>query len=321
MTWIASATSYASQQAPTLPFMIYYSMFGFQRVGDSIWQAADMRARGFLIGATYGRTTLNGEGLQHQDGHSLLIALTNPGVKGWDPAFGYEMGAILEHGVTEMWGEDKDVIYYVTAYNENYPMPEKPEGCDEGIIKGLYKFQDPKPGLKHTVRLIGSGAIMKQALDAVALLAEFDVGAEVWSATSFGELQREAIACDRKARLGGGATEPWVKQCLGDGEVTVAVSDNMTAWPMIIDEWVGGDYTVLGADGFGRSDTREALRRFHEIDAEHVTVAALRSLAKQGKVPHSAVDEAIEKFDISTGPREDVTMDTHVVIPSVTFPA
>merc|ERR1712176_128583 len=166
MTWISSATSYSSQQAPTLPFLIYYSMFGFQRVGDSIWQAADMRARGFLIGATYGRTTLNGEGLQHQDGHSLLIAHTCPAVRGWDPAFGYEMATIIEHGVQEMWGEDKDVMYYVTAYNENYPMPAKPEGVDEGIIKGMYKFQDAKPA-ENKVRILGSGSIMKQALDAV----------------------------------------------------------------------------------------------------------------------------------------------------------
>jgi pyruvate dehydrogenase E1 component len=321
MTWIASATSYASQQCPTLPFMIYYSMFGFQRVGDSIWQAADMRARGFLIGATYGRTTLNGEGLQHQDGHSLLIALTCPAVRGWDPAFGYEMGTIIEHGVKEMWGEDKDVIYYITAYNENYPMPEKPEGADEGIIKGLYKFQDAKTEMKHTVRIVGSGAIMKQALDAIDLLAEFGVGAEIWSATSYGELQREANACDRKARLGQEVQKSWAEQCLGDGEVTVAVSDNMTAWPMIIDPWVGGEYIVLGADGFGRSDTREALRRFHEIDKEHVAVAALRGLAKIGKVPASIVDEAISKFGIDTGPREDITMDLHVVTPSVLFPA
>lgn len=321
MTWIASATSYASQQAPTLPFMIYYSMFGFQRVGDSIWQAADMRARGFLIGATYGRTTLNGEGLQHQDGHSLLIALTCPAVKGWDPAFGYEMGTILEHGVKEMWGEDKDVIYYITAYNENYPQPAKPEGADEGIVKGLYKFQDAKPGMAHTVRLVGSGAIMKQALDAVDMLAEFGVGAEIWSATSYGELQREAVACDRRMRLGGEAKQSWVSQCLGDGTVTVAVSDNMTAWPLIVQPWVGGEFIVLGADGFGRSDTREALRRFHEIDKEHVAVAALRGLAKIGKISDDVVDGAINKYGINTGPREDVTMDLHVVTPSVLFPA
>jgi len=308
MTWIASATSYSSQHAPTLPFLIYYSMFGFQRVGDSIWQAADARARGFLIGATYGRTTLNGEGLQHQDGHSLLIAHTCPAVKGYDPAFGYEMAAIIENGVKEMWGEDKDVIYYVTAYNENFPMPEKPEGVDEGIIKGLYKFADAKPAT-NTVRVIGSGAIMKQALDAVDILAEYGVGVEVWSATSYGELQREAIACERLARLGAEAPTSWVEKCLGDGSVTVAVSDNMTAYPKLISPWVGGDFTVLGADGFGRSDTRENLRRFFEVDKEHVVVAALQGLAKQGKISADVVSQAREKFGI-TAERKDVCMET-----------
>mmetsp|Transcript_12473 Transcript_12473/g.20490 ORF Transcript_12473/g.20490 Transcript_12473/m.20490 type:complete len:1052 (+) Transcript_12473:23-3178(+) len=306
MTWIASATSYSSQQAPTLPFLIYYSMFGFQRVGDSIWQAADMRARGFLIGATYGRTTLNGEGLQHQDGHSMLIALTCPAVKAWDPAFGYEMGAILEHGVKEMWGEDKDLIYYLSAYNENFPMPAKPKGCDEGIIKGLYKFEDAKKA-KHTVRIIGSGSIMKQAMDAVPLLAEYDVGVELWSATSYGELYREAVECDRVARLGGEKKTPWVSECLGDGSVTVAVSDNMKAYPMLISPWVGGDFQVLGADGFGRSDTREALRRFFEVDAESVVVAALGGLAKAGKIPATVPKEAQAKFGIAAE-KHDVTM-------------
>merc|ERR1719316_2431374 len=155
-TWIASATSYASQGCPTLPFFIYYSMFGFQRVGDLIWQGADARARGFLIGATAGRTTLNGEGLQHQDGHSLLMGLTCPAVKSWDPAFAYELADIIKHGVYEMWGEDKDVIYYIMVYNENYPMPERPEGIGEGLVKGLYRFQKADPSKGHTVRLIGS---------------------------------------------------------------------------------------------------------------------------------------------------------------------
>merc|ERR1719356_999405 len=259
MTWIASGTSYASQGSPTLPFMIYYSMFGFQRVGDSIWQAADMRARGFLIGATYGRTTLNGEGLQHQDGHSLLIAHTVPSVKGWDPAFAYELGAILKHGVSEMWGQDKDVMYYVTAYNENMPMPAKPEGVDEDIIKGLYKFKDAKPAT-HTVRLLGSGAIMAEVLGAVDLLAEYGVGCEIWSVTSYSELQRDAFACERTARLKGEAPISWVSKCLGCDGVTVAASDNMSAIPHMIDRWVGGRYIVLGTDGFGRSDKREVLR-------------------------------------------------------------
>lgn len=310
MTWIASATSYASQQAPTLPFLIYYSMFGFQRVGDSIWQAADMRARGFLIGATYGRTTLNGEGLQHQDGHSLLISLTCPAVKGWDPAFGYEMAAIIEHGVFEMWGEDKDLIYYVTAYNENIAQPVKPEGCEDGIIKGLYKFKDAEPA-EHTIRLIGSGAIMKQALDAVPLLAEYGVGCEVWSATSYGQLYREGVAIDRLNRLGGGPQSSWVEQCLGDGTVTIAVSDNISAYPQLITPWVGGDFRVLGADGFGRSDTREALRRFWGIDAQSVVYTALDSLAKAGKIPASVPAEAMGKLGLFTAQadRTDITMD------------
>merc|ERR1711972_476324 len=242
----------------------------------------------------------------HQDGHSLLIALTNPAVKGWDPAFGYEMAAILEHGVHEMWGEDKDVIYYVTAYNENFTQPAKPEGCDEGIVKGLYKFEDAKKA-KNTVRVIGSGAIMKQAMDAVPLLAEYDVGVELWSATSYGEPYREAVECDRRSRLGGEKTSPWVEQCLGDGTVTVAVSDNMTAYPKLISSWVGGDFRVLGADGFGRSDTRENLRRFFEVDKESVVMAALDGLAKAGKIPDTVPKQAMEKFGLSAT-RDDITM-------------
>jgi len=300
MTWIASGTSYASQGAPTLPFLIYYSMFGFQRVGDSIWQAADMRCRGFLIGATHGRTTLNGEGLQHQDGHSLLIAHTCPAVKGWDCAFAYEMAEIIKFGVQEMWGEDKDVMYYVTAYNQNQPMPAKPEGVEAGIRKGLYKFSDAKP-LKHTVRLIGSGSIMQEVLGAAEILADYGVGCEVWSATSYGELQREALQCDRLARLkpADPAPVPWVSECLGDGSITVAASDNMKAYPELIDRWVGGDYVVLGTDGFGRSDTRQVLRRFFEVDKEHIVVATLGALAKKGSLPSNASVEAMEKFGIS----------------------
>merc|ERR1712226_98159 len=219
------------------------------------------------------------------------------------------MGTIIENGIKEMWGEDKDVIYYVTAYNENYAQPEKPEGCDEGIIKGLYKFQDAKPA-QHKVRLIGSGAIMKQALDAIDMLAEYGVGAEIWSATSYGELQRDAVAADREERLGGKRPTSWVEQCLGDGEVTVAVSDNMTSYPALIHKYVGGEYIVLGADGFGRSDTRENLRRFFEIDKEHVVVAALDGLAKVGKIPASVPQQAREKYGIEQT-RKDICMESY----------
>lgn len=199
-------------------------------------------------------------------------------------------------------------MYYITAYNENFQMPSKPAGCDEGIIKGIYKFKDAKPA-EHTVRLIGSGSIMLQALDAVELLAEFGVGAEVWSATSYGEMQREAIACERAARLGGEQRTPWVQECLGDGSVTVAVSDNMTAYPLLIERWVGGDYIVLGADGFGRSDTRESLRRYFEVDKEHVVVAALAGLAKVGKISADVPKQAMDKFGINAE-RKDICMES-----------
>eukprot|EP00928_Gymnodinium_smaydae_P090594 TRINITY_DN7437_c0_g1_i1.p1 TRINITY_DN7437_c0_g1~~TRINITY_DN7437_c0_g1_i1.p1 ORF type:complete len:1095 (+),score=221.43 TRINITY_DN7437_c0_g1_i1:63-3287(+) len=311
-TWIATGTSYASQGCPMMPFFIYYSMFGFQRVGDFIWQGADARARGFLLGATAGRTTLNGEGLQHQDGHSLLIALSNPAVKAWDPAFAYELAYIIEHGVNEMWGEDKDVIYYISLYNENHPMPALPEdpSVKEGILKGLYKFKAADSGAKHVVRLIGSGSIMQEVLAGAELLKDYGVACEIWSATNYGELHRGAVAADRYARLHPAEPVPscWVRECLGgyDG-VTVACSDNMTAVPEMIKTHVGGDFTVLGADGFGRSDTREALRRFFEVDRQHVAVAALSALARRGELDASVVTEAMAKFEIKAE-RPDITV-------------
>jgi len=227
----------------------------------------------------------------------MLIALTCPAVRAWDPAFGYEMAAIIEHGVEEMWGQDKDVIYYISAYNGNYPMPAKPEGIDEGLFKGLYKFQEA-PKLENQVRLLGSGAIMAEVLGAAEMLAEYGVGAEVWSVTSYGELQRNAVECDRLARLRPGESPPtsWVSQCLGDGVVTVAASDNMMALPLLIDKYVGGEYIVLGTDGFGRSDTRQALRRYFEVDKEHIVMGALSGLAKAGRLPASVPAEARAKF-------------------------
>eukprot|EP00933_Yihiella_yeosuensis_P032854 TRINITY_DN2650_c1_g1_i1.p1 TRINITY_DN2650_c1_g1~~TRINITY_DN2650_c1_g1_i1.p1 ORF type:complete len:1052 (-),score=250.25 TRINITY_DN2650_c1_g1_i1:212-3367(-) len=312
-TWIATGTSYSSQGCPMMPFFIYYSMFGFQRVGDIIWQAADARARGFLLGATAGRTTLNGEGLQHQDGHSLMFALSNPAVIGWDPAFAYELSYIIEHGIQEMWGKDKDLIYYISVYNENHPMPALPEepGTKEGILKGLYRFRPAKEGMANTVRLIGSGSIMQQVLAAADMLEEFGVASEIWSATNYGELHREAVKADRFARLSPekAAGSCWVKDCLGDYEgVTVAASDNITAYPELISKYVGGDFVVLGTDGFGRSDTREALRRFFEIDKESVTVAALSALSRQGKISSDVAKGAMEKYGLKIE-RPDITME------------
>jgi len=303
-TWIAAGSSYSSQHAPTLPFFVYYSMFGWQRVADLIWQAADTRCRGFLMGATAGRTTLNGEGLQHQDGHSLLTATTCPAVRAWDPAFSWEVSSIIKNGVDEMWGKDKDVIYYIMIYNENLVMPEKPAGAhiDEQIVKGMYKYREAPAGTKHTVRLLGSGCIMQQVLDAAEVLKEkYDVGAEIWSVTSYGELHRDAVKHQRARRLNPTSTsKPWVEECLGDGTVTIATSDYQTALPELLRRWVGGEYEVLGTDGFGRSDTREALRRFFEIDSEHVVLASLSGLAKAGALDASVVAQAMEEMGIDT---------------------
>lgn len=318
-TWIACGTSYASQGCPMLPFFIYYSMFGFQRVGDFIWQGADARARGFLLGATAGRTTLNGEGLQHQDGHSLLIAISNPAVIGWDPAFAYELSFIIEDGIRKMWGQDKDLIYYISVYNENHPMPALPEvttcglSVKEACLKGLYKFQEAPADKPLTIRLIGSGSIMQQVLGAVDLLAEYGVGCEIWSATNIGELHREAYKAERYARLHPQEPAPsfFVKDCLGDYDgVTVLCSDNISQYPQLIEKYVGGDFVILATDGFGRSDTREALRRFFEIDKESVVVAALSALSRQGKVSPDVASGAIEKFGIKYE-RPDITMDGH----------
>jgi len=311
-SWITVGTAYASQQCPMMPFFIYYSMFGFQRVGDIIWQAADARTRGFLLGATSGRTTLNGEGLQHQDGHALLMALTNPAVVAYDPAFAYELSYIIQHGIEEMWGRDKDVMFYITVYNENHAMPPIPEdpSFKEGLIKGLYKFQDAAPGKENTIRLMGSGSIMQSILKAVPMLEEYGVASEVWSATSFGELHREGLKLERLARLNPSkeVEKNWVQKCYeGFDGVTVCATDNQTAFPQLIHPWVSGDYVVLGTDGFGRSDTREKLRRFFEVDAESVVVAALSQLCRNGKISADVVNDAISKYGLITGERYDIT--------------
>lgn len=307
-TFIASATSYATHHYPTVPFYTFYSMFGFQRVADLIWSAADQRARGFLMGATSGRTTLNGEGLQHQDGHSLLMAHTNPAVRAWDPAFAYELATIIRHGIDEMYAQNKDVIHYVAVYNENYPMPPKPKGVDEGIVRGMYLLRGAPKGDGPVVRLIGSGPIMVQVLDAVEKLETFGVRCEIYSATSYGEMRREGLECDRWNRLHPSeeARKPWIEDLLSEALPTVAVSDNMAAVPDMIRQWVSGHYTVLGTDGFGRSDTREALRRFFEIDGAAIALAALSSLVRDGSIEAKVYSKAEKNFGISTE-RNDIT--------------
>ena len=308
-TFIASATSYSTQGSATIPFYIFYSMFGFQRVADLIWSAADQRARGFLIGATSGRTTLNGEGLQHQDGHSLLMAHTNPAIRAYDPAFAFELATIIRTGIDEMFVENKDVLYYLAVYNENHPMPPKPSGVDEGIVKGIYKLRSVPKGEGPVVRLVGSGPIMLQLLAAVEILETYGVRSEIYSATSYGELRREGLECERENRLNPGKDKKisYVEKILGAGTYpTIAVSDNQIAVPDMIRQWVGGDYTILGTDGFGRSDTRQNLRRFFEIDAQHVTIAALSALVNSHEIDIKTYDKAVKDLAISKE-RADIT--------------
>jgi len=311
-SFIAAATSYAHRGIPMLPFFTFYSMFGFQRVGDLIWSAADSRARGFMLGATAGRTTLLGEGLQHQDGHSLVLASTVPTVEAWDPAFAYEMATIVRHGIHEMLVDERDVVYYLTLYNENYVMPPLPEGAEEGILRGLYRWADAPEGPTHRAAILFSGTAQGAARAAQAELAErWDVGAELWSATSYKRLREQALSTERWNRLH--PTEaprtPLVTELLaGEGApgAVVAVTDFMKAVPDQVARWVPQPFVPLGTDGFGRSDTRERLREFFEVDMRQVVVATLFALAQQGEVKPETVAEAIAHYGIDadrTDPR------------------
>ncbi len=304
--WIAAATSYSNNGTQMVPFYAFYSMFGFQRIGDLAWAAGDSRARGFLLGGTAGRTTLNGEGLQHEDGHSHVLAQTVPNCVSYDPAYGYELAVIIRDGMRRMIGDQQDVFYYLTIENENYSHPALPEAEDveEGILRGMYRVREPGEG-EGGVRLLGSGAILNEALAAADLLEEeFDVPAEVWSVTSYTELRREGLAHARNLRLGAADAEerpPWVSDCLGEEVPTVAASDYMKALADGIRPWVSGHYEVLGTDGYGRSDFRRDLRRFFEVDRHHIAVAALHARVQQGVGERADVDRAIEMFEIDTG--------------------
>jgi pyruvate dehydrogenase E1 component len=304
-SWIAAATAYSAHGVPMLPFYIFYSMFGFQRVGDFIWAAADSRARGFLIGATAGRTTLSGEGLQHQDGSSHVVAATIPNCVSYDPAFGYELAAIMRDGARRMLEEQADVFYYITVTNENYPQPALPAGSEAGILRGMYLLREGKrvkgEGVPR-VQLMGSGPILREALAAAELLeARFGVAADVWSVTSFTELARDGMEAERWNRLHPEATprESWVEQCLKDrAGPAVAATDYVRAYAEQIRHLVSRPYTALGTDGFGRSDTRVALRSFFEVDRKHIAVAALKALADQESLPASTARSAITEFGI-----------------------
>jgi len=301
-SWVAAATSYSAHGIAMLPFYIYYSMFGFQRIGDLIWAAADQRARGFLLGATAGRTTLGGEGLQHQDGHSHLMAATIPNCRAYDPAFAGELAVILDHGMRAMLERQEDVFYYVTLMNQNYAQPSLPAGVDAALIKGLYRYASRSAqNARGQVRLVGSGTILLEVIAAAELLAtDWQIESEIWSATSFTELAREAREVERWNRLHPGQTprQSHVAGCLPPGAPVIATTDYLRALPQLIASHIEPPFTVLGTDGFGRSDTREALRRFFEVDRHHIVLAALTSLAQQGRVDIALCQQAIERYAI-----------------------
>jgi pyruvate dehydrogenase E1 component len=300
-SFTAAATSYSTHGEPMIPFFIFYSMFGFQRIGDFIWSLGDQRGRGFLLGATAGRTTLLGEGLQHQDGHSQLIAATNPSCLSYDPAFAYEIALIVREGLRRMLDAGEDIFYYLTLYNETYPQPAMRDGVEEGIIKGLYLFRQSHEDKTHRAQILASGSIMQEALRAQDLLAEFDVATNVWSATSWQQLRVDALEAERWNRLHPDEPkrQPYVTWCLEPhpGPV-VGVSDWIKAVQDQIARWVPAPYVALGTDGFGRSDGRKELRRHFEVDAESIAVATLAALAEFGDLKPEVVSEAIQRFGL-----------------------
>jgi pyruvate dehydrogenase E1 component len=301
--WIAAATSYSVHGIPMLPFYFYYSVFGFQRVGDLIWAAGDQRARGFLIGATAGRTTLAGEGLQHQDGASHAIAATVPNCRAYDPAFAYEVAVILDHGARAMLERQEDAFYYLTVTNESYPQPSLPPGSEDGILQGMYRFGgNGVADARGHVRLLGSGAILREAIAAGEMLAEeWRVGSDVFSVTSYGQLAREARETERWNRLHPEqeARSTHILRCLGGADPVVAASDYVCSYPQMIAPYVEGRLVVLGTDGFGRSDTRAALRTFFEVDRRHIAVAALHAIARDGGlISPAAVADAMRRYGI-----------------------
>ena len=276
-TWLALATSYANNNLPMIPFYIFYSMFGFQRIHDLAWAAGDARAKGFLLGATSGRTTLNGEGLQHQDGHSHLLAQTIPNCRSYDPCFDYELVTIIKEGIDDMYVKNNDNYYYLTLMNENYMHPKRPKAAtNSAIMKGAYKFKNAK---NPRLRILASGLTLRFAISAVDTLSRMNVNAEIWSITSFNELAREGTAIDREKFYEASNKQSYVEKCFGNQMTTLAVSEYQKLYAEQIRKWVKGEYVCLGTDGFGRSDTREKLRSFFEIDAKHIVFNSLKALS------------------------------------------
>ncbi|HTQ95517.1 MAG TPA: hypothetical protein VMH89_01850, partial [Candidatus Acidoferrum sp.] len=303
-SFIAAGSSYASHGIPTIPFFIYYSMFGFQRIADFIWAAADMRTRGFLLGGTSGRTTLSGEGLQHQDGNSHILALPVPNLLAYDPAYAYEISVIIQDGIRRMYKEGENIFYYITVMNEPYAMPPMPKGAEEGILKGMYKVKAAtNKKSKLRAQILGSGAILNEALQAQQILEKnYGVAADVWSVTSYKCLYTDAIETERWNRLHPDDTPrvPYVAQCLAEEQgVFVAASDYLKVLPAMISKWVPRRMASLGTDGFGRSEGRTSLREFFEVDARFIAVATLHELAQDGLVGEATVQNAIKDLGIN----------------------
>jgi pyruvate dehydrogenase E1 component len=310
-SWLASGTSYSNHGIQTIPFYIYYSMFGFQRIGDFVWAGADQRSRGFMVGGTAGRTTLAGEGLQHQDGHSHVLASTIPNCISYDPAYGYEIAVIVQDGMRRMIDEQESVFFYFTCMNENYVHPPLPEGTEEGILKGMYLLQRGGEG-DARVQLMGSGTILRETLAAAELLQQdFNIPADVWSVTSFNQLRRDALQAERWNQLHPDEERhtSFLEDCLtGIKGPFVAATDYMKIVPDQIQRWMPGQFVSLGTDGFGRSDARKALRQFFEVDRHYITVTALKALADEGKFEQAAVAKAIQKYGIDPDKPDPVTL-------------
>jgi len=300
-SWIAAGTAYANHGRSMVPFYIYYSMFGFQRVGDFIWAAGDIQARGFLLGATAGRTTLAGEGLQHQDGHSQLVATTVPNCRAYDPAYAYELTVIIHDGLRKMYIESQNIFYYLSVMNENYLQPAMPAGSEEGILKGAYLLKQGSHG-KLRATLLGSGTILREVLAAAEILEkDYKIPADVFSVTSFSELRREALDVERENLLNPGAPpkSPYVAQLFGNRtQPVIACTDNMRLVSDQIRQWIPGRYVTLGTDGFGRSDGRAALRGHFEVDRRFIVLAALKALADEGSIDRSVLTQAVPKLGI-----------------------
>ena len=303
-SFVAAGTAYATHGINTIPFFIFYSMFGFQRVGDFIWAAADARCRGFLLGGTAGRTTLPGEGLQHQDGQSHVLALPVPTCRSYDPAYAYELAVIIQDGIKRMYGDGEQCFYYITVMNEQHEMPAMPEGAAEGIIKGLYRFSSASNGsAKVRAQLLGSGTILNEVIKAQGILEKYGVAADVWSVTSYNELYRDAHRVERWNLLHPDkpAQVPYVTSCLGAAPgIVVAASDYLKSQPDMIARFIGKPMVTLGTDGFGRSEDRASLRNFFEVDAKHIAAATLSALLREKQIDAKVVAKAFNELEINS---------------------